>query len=173
MKAKDIKYIAIHCTASFATVQGVLNYWKKVLGWQSPGYHVLIDEKGIKHYLQPFNLRSNGVRYYNGETLHISYIGGVDKRNTSIAKDTRTNAQRIAIIEVIQEMIQYLEDNGKKDLNTGLMVLGHRDFSPDKNADGVISKYERLKECPSFDAIEEYKMYSSSNKKQLLPYNRK
>ena len=31
---------------------------------------------------------------------------------------------------------------------------GHRDYSPDTNGDGVISKYEWIKGCPCFDVQE-------------------
>ncbi len=173
MKAKDVKYIVIHCTAGYGDVDSIQRYWREKLKWKNAGYHVVIDRDGTINYLHPFNKSSNGVRYYNHQCLHISYIGGVSKYNSKIAEDTRTDEQKKSIIEVIQEMIEYLKQNGKTDLNTELMVLGHRDFSPDKNLDGVISRFERMKECPSFDAIEEYSLYSSTNKKQLLPYNRK
>lgn len=172
MKASNVKYIVIHCTAGYGNIDAIQHYWRNTLHWKNPGYHVVIDEEGTMFYLHPFNKSSNGVRYHNHECLHIAYIGGVDKNDYSKAIDTRTKEQKQAIEKVIIEMIAYLEQNDKKDLNTGLMVLGHRDFSPDKNLDGFISSNERIKECPSFDAIPEYELYSSSNKKQLIPFNR-
>jgi N-acetyl-anhydromuramyl-L-alanine amidase AmpD len=33
-------------------------------------------------------------------------------------------------------------------------IQGHRDFSPDKNRNGKVDPWERIKECPCFDAIE-------------------
>ena len=35
-------------------------------------------------------------------------------------------------------------------------IQGHRDFSPDTNHNGVVDPWERIKECPCFDAIPEY-----------------
>ena len=35
-------------------------------------------------------------------------------------------------------------------------IMGHRDISPDKNHNGVVDPWERIKECPCFDAIPEY-----------------
>jgi N-acetylmuramoyl-L-alanine amidase len=32
------------------------------------------------------------------------------------------------------------------------VILGHRDLSPDKNSDGLISQNEWMKVCPCFDA---------------------
>ena len=36
------------------------------------------------------------------------------------------------------------------------VIQGHRDFSPDLNKNGRIEKNERIKDCPCFDAKEEY-----------------
>ena len=35
-------------------------------------------------------------------------------------------------------------------------IKGHRDLSPDVNGNGRVDKWERTKECPCFDAMEEY-----------------
>lgn len=171
-QANKVNYIVIHCTAGYGNIKSIQRHWRQKLRWKNPGYHVVIDLEGTIHYLHPFNKNSNGVRHHNHECLHISYIGGVDESNYKKAVDTRTDKQKISIIEVIQEMIEWLLANGKESPKTSLMVLGHRDFSPDKNLDGKINSWERIKECPSFDAIPEYILYSSSNKEQLLPYNR-
>ena len=34
--------------------------------------------------------------------------------------------------------------------------MGHRDISPDLNHNGVVDPWERIKECPCFDAMTEY-----------------
>ena len=36
-------------------------------------------------------------------------------------------------------------------------ILGHRDISPDANGNGIVDSWERIKECPCFDAKVEYK----------------
>lgn len=36
-------------------------------------------------------------------------------------------------------------------------IRGHRDFSPDRNGNGIIEPFEYIKECPCFNAEEEYK----------------
>ncbi|MEG1573307.1 MAG: N-acetylmuramoyl-L-alanine amidase, partial [Bacteroidales bacterium] len=36
-------------------------------------------------------------------------------------------------------------------------IQGHRDFSPDLNENGKIEPNEFVKECPCFDAQNEYK----------------
>lgn len=171
-RAKRIKYIVIHCTAGFGDVESIQKFWRETLKWKNPGYHVVIDEDGTINYLHPFDKNSNGVKGYNGECLHISYIGGVEKKNYKKAKDTRTGHQKTSIDAVIREMLEWLETNGNKNACDEVMILGHRDFSPDVNNDNLIHSWERIKECPSFDAIPEYRWMFNGDIQHKLPYNR-
>lgn len=159
MEAKNIKYIAVHCSAGFGDVKSIQAFWKSK-GWLSPGYHRLIAIDGTIHKLLDFNKVSNGVLGFNSQTLNISYIGGVENKGTVKkpiwkAKDTRTNDQKTALITCIKEALQWLKANGND--CSKIIIKGHRDFSPDKNGNGVVDSWERNKECPSFDAIPEYK----------------
>jgi len=172
-KAEKVKYIVEHCSAGYGPVESILNYHRNVKGWKNPGYHVIIDLDGRINYVHDFDKIANGVRNHNHECLHVCYIGGVSKDNYNKAVDTRTDLQKISILKVEIQMIQWLIDNGKKDCDTNLMILGHRDFSPDKNLDGMISSNERIKECPSFDTIPEKYWIGATSQLQLLPFNRK
>ena len=138
MKKRAIEYIAIHCTASqpTATPEAILRFWRTHLGWKNPGYHLLIDTKGVVHRLLPFDQIANGVRGFNHNSVHISYIGGITRQGRPI--DNRTEAQKKAILDCIAEVIAW-SDNKK------LIIQGHRDF-PKQN-----------KACPCFDAKAEYK----------------
>jgi N-acetylmuramoyl-L-alanine amidase len=135
---RPIKYIAIHCTATpqTATVASIQRYWKDSLGWSSPGYHFLIEPNGNTHQLLDFNGVANGVKGFNKESVHISYIGGVNKNGTPV--DNRTDAQKKAILECINCIIDWSD-------NKCLIIQGHRDFPNVKKA------------CPSFDAKAEYR----------------
>lgn len=135
---RAIKYIAIHCTASpqTATVAAIQRYWRDSLGWKSPGYHLLIEPNGTIHRLLDFNGIANGVRGFNKESIHISYIGGVDKNGRPI--DNRTAVQKEAILKCIKEVIEWSD-------NKCLIIQGHRDFPNAKKA------------CPCFDAKAEYR----------------
>lgn len=132
MKRK-INYIVIHCTATLqsAKVESIQKYWRESLGWKSPGYHVLIEPSGLSHYLQPFDKPTNGVKGWNANAIHISYIGGKDF-------DDRTQYQKDAIIRAIKEALEYARPHIP-------IIQGHQDFQ------GV------TKACPNFNAIEEYK----------------
>lgn len=137
-----INNIVVHCTATDidVAVQSILNYWKQVLKWKNPGYHYLIDYKGNVHILLPESRIANGVSGHNSDSIHVSYIGGVDKNGK--AKDTRSPAQETAMLKLLVEL---------RGRYPKAKVLGHRDLSPDRNKDGKITPDEWLKECPSFD----------------------
>lgn len=135
---RSIKFIVIHCTATqqTATVANIQRYWRDSLGWKSPGYHLLIEQNGTIHRLIDFNGIANGVKGFNNHSIHISYIGGIDKAGKPL--DNRTAAQKKAILECINEVIKWSD-------NKCLIIQGHRDF-PNVN-----------KACPSFDAKAEYR----------------
>lgn len=126
---RDIKYIVIHCTATpqTATVASIKNYWKNTLKWKSVGYHKVINIDGSVETLASDSDVTNGVAGYNSNSLHISYIGGID--NNGKGKDTRTIEQKCALRHEIK-MWKNKYPNAK--------ILGHRDFPNVK------------KECPSF-----------------------
>jgi len=133
---REIKYIVIHCTASQPNTkkEAIINYWKNTLKWKTVGYHRLIDANGVVHELAKYEQVTNGVKGYNSESIHFSYIGGIDESGRS--KDTRTIKQK--------ESLLYLVKQAKKQFPNAI-VQGHKDFK------GV------AKACPSFDAKSEYK----------------
>jgi N-acetylmuramoyl-L-alanine amidase len=133
---REIRYIVIHTTATGqnATVAGIQRAWKE-RGWSSPGYHRLIEANGTIHNLSHFDRPTNGVKGFNHESIHISYVGGLSPANKPV--DNRTDKQKAAILDCIREALEYV---GKP-----VIIQGHRDF------EGV------KKECPCFDAKSEYK----------------
>lgn len=127
---RDIKNIVLHCTATAqtATIPSIVKYWKDVMKWKTPGYHFLIRPDGTYENLVPIETPSNGVAGHNKNSIHISYIGGIDSKGK--ASDNRTPAQKETMIRLIKEM---------KAKFPHADLRGHRDFP------GV------TKECPSFD----------------------
>lgn len=138
---RKINYIVIHCTATpqSATVESIQNYWKNNLKWRSPGYHRLIDPNGTINKLSHFDSPTNGVKGFNHNSIHISYIGGVDPKNKPT--DNRTDAQKAAILDCIYEAISYIR---RQNPLSEFIIQGHHDFP------GV------AKACPSFPAKKEY-----------------
>lgn len=152
---RRIDTVVFHCTAGpqTQTVQIILDYWTTVMKWKTPGYHYLITPDGVAHNLVPIDQVSNGVAGHNANSIHISYIGGVEviaiknSKGTpvnTIGKplDNRTAAQKetMALLARIFRL-----------LIPGVKMMGHRDFSPDINKDGVITPNEWMKACPSFE----------------------
>jgi N-acetylmuramoyl-L-alanine amidase len=133
---RRITHIVIHCTATAqtTTVASIQNYWRKVLKWQNVGYHLLVEPNGKINQLANFDQVTNGVAGYNANSIHISYIGGVDAYNKPI--DNRTQAQKEAILTCIAKALRRAP---------AAKIVGHRDFP------------RVAKACPSFDAIKEYK----------------
>ena len=178
-KAKNTRYVVIHCQAGNGTLESMQKFWKESLGWKSPGYATWIDFDGTRHNLATYEEVTNGVAGFNKECIHISYRGGVENIGTAKkpiykGKDTRTQAQKDAILKELLLILQWLLDNGN-DLQN-VMILGHYDFSTDQNKNGAIEVWERIKECPSFNAYKAYaflmEKYNPNYHKLKLPKNR-
>jgi len=136
---RQIRFIVLHCTAGPQTqsLASIRNWWRSQ-GWVRPGYHRLIAADGQVHELAPYSEVTNGVLGHNAHSIHISYIGGVANGRPV---DNRTPAQRQAMRRLVEEAA---------DLFPEAIILGHRDFAPDKNRDGEITPDEWMKSCPSF-----------------------
>ena len=126
---RRINNIVIHCTATAQTakVANIRRYWKENLGWNRPGYHRVIEADGTVVILAADNEVCNGVAGHNANSLHVSYVGGIDGLGNP--KDTRTRQQLEAMERIVREW---------KRLYPNASILGHRDFP------GV------TKACPSF-----------------------
>jgi N-acetylmuramoyl-L-alanine amidase len=149
---RTIDTIFIHCTAGFGDVGAIRRYWQS-LGWKVDGYHFFIYTDGTVVKLNGLEKVTNGVKNHNAKSVHIAYQGGVDRANVNRAKDTRTQAQKAAILDTIYQVLEELKRI--QDVSR-IKIMGHRDISPDKNLNGKVDSWERIKECPSFDAKPEY-----------------
>jgi N-acetylmuramoyl-L-alanine amidase len=149
---RTIDTIFIHCTAGFGDVGAIRRHWRSV-GWKVDGYHFFIYEDGTVIKMNGLGQVTNGVGGYNAKSVHIAYQGGVDRANVNRAVDTRTKAQKAAILDTIYQVLEELKLT--QDISN-IEIKGHRDISPDKNLNGIVDSWERIKDCPSFDAIPEY-----------------
>jgi len=190
-KATQVDNLIFHTSAGFSGVLGIENFWREGLKWRSKGYSVIVETNGKIWYLNDntakngyvekyndgkcFEFITNGVAGNNSNSVSICYIGGIevigkDKKGQNIykGKDTRTVAQKASFEVVIDQFLSWCTKSGK-DINKNLSMVGHRDFSKDKDGNGIIAPFERIKECPCFDAIKEYENYTSPDRKGLLP----
>lgn len=137
--------IAVHCSA---TREGQafdatdIDGWHRKQGWAGIGYHYVVHLDGTLEAGRPEDAVGSHVQGHNSETIGIVYIGGVDA--TGKPKDTRTAAQKATLRQLLSSLIARY----RKTLTT---VGGHRDYSPDKDGDGVVEAQEWMKACPSFD----------------------
>lgn len=148
---RQITGIVIHCSATkegkdFSAFD--IHKWHKERGFNGIGYHFVIRLDGTIEVGRQLSQRGAHTTGHNKNTIGICYIGGLDESGNS--KDTRTPEQK----EALRWLITAIKTNLPHGMT--LTVKGHRDYSPDTNGDGVISKYERIKECPCFDVIPEY-----------------
>ena len=158
---RDIKRIVWHCSATSqtATPEGILSYWKTPKlppggdpsvkypyipgkqggkGWRSPGYAIIIPPDGTLYQYAEAHEITNGVRGYNRDSLHLCWIGGKG------GQDNRTEAQKRIMAALTLQLL-------KPSRLGPVPVVGHRDLSRDRNGDGIISRNEWVKLCPSFD----------------------
>ena len=132
---RNITHLVVHCTATpqTATIESIQNYWRNVMKWRSPGYHYIIPADGKYRALQDIQFPANGVAGHNANSIHISYIGGIDAAGRPV--DNRTAAQKETMLMLLRQL---------KARYPNAIIQGHRDFP------------RVVKACPSFDARKEY-----------------
>lgn len=129
---RAIKYIVVHATGGREeqTIAD-LNVVFKQKGWKNPGYHYVIKRDGGIVQLLDVAKVSNGVKNYNQNSIHVAYIGGIDKKLNTI--DNRTEKQKVALRMLLKKL--------NKDY-PGAMICGHRDLDSGKD-------------CPCFNVSKE------------------
>lgn len=144
---RGIKRIFVHCTAGSQrqTVADLQAEFKRK-GWKNPGYHYVIQADGTVKQLLGEQFVSNGVKGYNSTSVNVAYMGGIDADGKAV--DNRTDAQKASLLTLLKEL---------KGRYPNAEIMGHRDISPDTNGNGIVDPWERIKECPCFNAKDEYK----------------
>lgn len=132
---RNIEEIIVHCSA---TPEGrdvsteEIRQWHLDRGWSDIGYHFVVELDGTVCDGRPVEKSGAHAKGHNAQSVGVCYVGGVD--SDMEAKDTRTDEQAVALVELITSLKEQFPE---------AVVIGHRDVSE--------------KECPSFDAKEEYK----------------
>ena len=143
---REIKYIAVHCTASSqqTTIKELQQEFRRK-GWKNPGYHYVVAADGAITQLLDEEKVSNGVKGFNSVSVNVAYIGGIDTNGKRI--DNLTDEHKASLRSLLKLL--------HKKYPTAV-IQGHRNFSPDLNHDGRITSNEYIKACPCFDAKKEY-----------------
>jgi len=133
---RTIKEIIIHCSATPEgkdfTVQDIKR-WHLNRGFRDIGYHYVIYRDGSVHTGRPVPKAGAHCLKHNAHSIGICYIGGL-AMNGKTPKDTRTEAQKVAIVQLLKDLHKRYPK---------ATVHGHRDFA--------------AKACPCFDVHAEYK----------------
>lgn len=132
---RNIKEIIVHCSATPEgkdfTVADITR-WHKQRGFTTIGYHYVVYRDGSVHNGRDVNVSGAHCTGHNSISIGVCYIGGCEA-NSKKAKDTRTEAQKKALLDLLKKL---------KALYPKAKIHGHRDFAN--------------KACPSFDATKEY-----------------
>ena len=103
---RDINRIIVHCTATPEgrdVSVGEVRTWHLARNFSDVGYHYLITLNGTVEVGRPESKVGAHVRGHNKDSIGIAYAGGMDKSYKN-PKDTRTHAQKEALIWLIDEL---------------------------------------------------------------------
>ena len=130
---RKINKIIIHCTATPEgrdySVAQIRDWHVKGNGWSDIGYHFVIDRNGTVHKGRPIEKIGAHTTGQNATSIGIAYIGGITNDGKKTPKDTRTPAQRVALVNLVKEL--------KATFGENVTVHGHNEFA--------------AKACPSFN----------------------
>ena len=130
-----VKLIVVHCVANKCnkpfSVENLIACGKAKYGQCSYHYYVRYDGSVIP--LLPESVQGVHARHYNNCSLGIVYEGGLDERG--VAKDTRTEAQKHALYELLKSLTHDYPD---------ARIVGHCELP------------HVAKKCPCFPASQEY-----------------
>ena len=139
---RKISKIILHCTATPEgedyNVEQIRDIHVNGNGWSDIGYHWLIGRDGTIYPGRPEAIAGAHCEGYNTDSIGVSYVGGCPARSVknwmNQSKDTRTDAQKKALVALVKEL---------RSRYPGATVHGHNEFSN--------------KACPSFDVKKEFK----------------
>ena len=146
-RMRKINLIVVHCSATRSNTNftpEALERCHRQRGFNGCGYHFYITKDGLVHAMRPVSMIGAHARGFNAHSIGVCYEGGLDPQGKPC--DTRTEKQK----GILRSLI------GRLKVEFGITkVVGHRDLSPDRNGDGVITPDEWLKQCPCFDVAKE------------------
>lgn len=136
MQGRSINEIIVHCSATAEgkdfTVEQI-RQWHLQRDFNDIGYHYVIYRDGSIHKGREESKIGAHCKGHNNHSIGVCYIGGC-AADGKTPKDTRTNAQKKALLELLREL---------KKKYPKASIHSHKDYAN--------------KACPSFDATKEYK----------------
>jgi len=133
MTPQDVKYIAVHCSATKASQDidwRVIDGWHRMKGWLRIGYHYVIKRDGtVQPTSRKLDQAGAHVEGYNNQSLGICLVGGLDEDMKPENNFTEDQMQSLALLLLELRASGY----------GAAVIQGHRDFPSVK------------KDCPCFD----------------------
>lgn len=142
---KGIHTVVVHCSATRmgreVTIEEI-DSWHRDRGFAMFGYHRFIDVEGGRHQGRPFARRGAHVEGENSGTVGLCIAGGLNE-------DLKPEEEMFMPVqyEALHEELWYL----KRALPGLKRIVGHRDYSPDIDGDGIITPAEWIKACPCLE----------------------
>lgn len=133
---RQIKEIILHCSATRegkAFTVADIDRWHRERGWKGCGYHYVVGLDGVVEEGRPVEEAGAHCKNRNAESIGVCYIGGCDLVGN--AKDTRTGAQKKALVKLVRRLMEKYSLGVEK-------VRCHNEFA--------------AKACPSF-SIEKFR----------------
>jgi len=146
IRSKETDFIVVHCSATPADRDigaADIDDMHKARGWQGIGYHLVIRRDGRVEMGEDLRRMGAHCKGVNDRSVGVCMVGGVDEENDSAHNFEPEQFRSLASVLNLL-MLMYPKAS----------VRGHRDFSPDKNRDGVVTPDEFMKLCPCFEVDE-------------------
>ena len=132
---REIDKIIVHCTATKegrAVSIEEITRWHKEKGYNTIGYHYVVGLDGTIYPGRGEHRMGAHCLGHNASSIGVCYVGGHNQSGKP--KDTRTPAQKKALLSLLRELrAKYPKAS----------IHGHNEYSN--------------KACPCFDAHKEYK----------------
>ncbi len=143
---RQINKIIVHCSATKRSQNisaAIIRSWhmtRKPVPFSDIGYHFYIRKGGILETGRPLERSGAHCKGENHDSIGICLEGGLAEDGTP--ENNFDEDQFNALWQIANGMMWRFGFTE---------IKGHRDYSPDKNNDGVITKDEWIKVCPCFN----------------------
>ena len=123
---RQINKIIVHCSATKVSQNAGVDYIRtlhtKINGWSDIGYHLVIEHNGHIKPGRPIERQGAHCKGHNSDSIGICLAGGLDEKGKPAFTFSDEQMKNLnLLIESLK--VQYPITS----------ILGHRDYSPDKN----------------------------------------
>ena len=142
-----------HAQRGFARRPAAVQAFNKAL--PHIGYHFVIDLSGAVRSGRALSEIGAHAQFWNTRSVGICLVGGSERDAKYTREQWKSLAEVVTMlladygIAAISPKLRFDAVN-KLGFTEGGGVCGHRDLSPDKNANGIAEPVEWLKTCPGF-----------------------